>query len=238
MFKITPDGTETVLHAFEGPDGIGLSAPICSWTARGNIYGVSYAGGAFNTCYGGPGCGTVFKIASDGAFTSLYSFKGINSGGNDGNFPLSTLIEDDAGNLYGTTWSGGAYLARSCKRLRDDLRDRSGRSGDGAVYLSRRRRRTGARRRRGSRCAGQSVRNGLCGGDLHCQKHVGCGIAYKLAPNGTFTIIHVFEKTDGVYPVGGLTGDGAGNLYGTTTAGRRLRRGNRVRDHAVSGQIA
>lgn len=219
VFKIAPGGAETVLHAFEGPDGIGLYGADLLVDGSGDIYGVTYAGGAFNTCYGGPGCGTVFKIASDGTFSTLYSFKGINSGGNDGNFPLSTLIEDDAGNLYGTTWSGGVSLDRSCNGCGTIFKidpegaetvlytfpgGAGGQQPEGGVVRD---------------AQGNLYGTAYGGGDLHCQKHVGCGIAYKLTPDGTFTVIHVFEKTDGAYPVGGLIGDGAGNLYGTTTAG-------------------
>ena len=48
----------------------------------------------------------------------------------------------------------------------------------------------------------------------------GCGTVYKLAPNGTETILYPFvDGNDGAEPVGGLIADGSGNLYGTAEIG-------------------
>jgi uncharacterized repeat protein (TIGR03803 family) len=69
---------------------------------QGNLFGTTNFGGAcgLTYCYG-----TVFRISPGGAETVLYSFKA----GKDGSYPLASLIQDGQGNLYGTTWSGGAY---------------------------------------------------------------------------------------------------------------------------------
>ena len=45
------------------------------------------------------------------------------------------------------------------------------------------------------------------------------GVVFKMAPDGTVTVIHEFVGTDGEYPSSGLVQDAAGNLYGTTRAG-------------------
>jgi len=66
----------------------------------GNLYGTTLEGG--NGCADG-GCGTVFKIAGNGTQSVLYSF----GGGADGAEPYG-LVMDKAGNLYGTTFEGGA----------------------------------------------------------------------------------------------------------------------------------
>jgi uncharacterized repeat protein (TIGR03803 family) len=73
----------------------------------GNLYGTTSAGGIHNSLQGGGG--TVFKLDRSGHHTVLYSFCAV--GGRscaDGGTPVSGLIRDGAGNLYGTTLVGGA----------------------------------------------------------------------------------------------------------------------------------
>ena len=68
--------------------------------ASGNIYGTTYFGGA----HGG---GSVFKLtpsASGWTSTDLYSF----GGGSDGKYPVSNVVIDAQGNLYGTASNGGS----------------------------------------------------------------------------------------------------------------------------------
>lgn len=98
MFKVNPSGIETVLHSFTtGTDG---SGPFDGMVPVGsNLYGTTASGGAF-------GFGTVFKLDKTGKETVLYSF----TGGNDGAFPFAGLTADAAGNLYGTTHAGGAFV--------------------------------------------------------------------------------------------------------------------------------
>ena len=99
VFKITPGGTLTTLHSFDGTDGQNPYAGLVQAT-NGNFYGTTSIGGANNNC--GLGCGTVFKITSGGTLTTLYSFNGA-----DGEEP-SALVQATNGNLYGTTSVGGA----------------------------------------------------------------------------------------------------------------------------------
>jgi uncharacterized repeat protein (TIGR03803 family) len=47
----------------------------------------------------------VFKLDSTGTLTVLHAF----SGGADGSQPTAGLIRDVNGNLYGTTFQGGAF---------------------------------------------------------------------------------------------------------------------------------
>jgi uncharacterized repeat protein (TIGR03803 family) len=114
VFKLTPpaDGqtvwTETVLYRFNG--GSDGNFPEASLIAdeRGALYGTTSSGGGSN-CPGSV-CGTVFKLTppADGqtvwAETVLYSFKG----GSDGANPTASLVADDSGTLYGTTFFGGS----------------------------------------------------------------------------------------------------------------------------------
>ncbi len=90
----------SVLHSFSGPDGSSpWAGPVLD--AAGNLYGTTQWGGPENA-------GTVFKLtpgtANKWAQTVLYNF----TGGTDGSVPTSGVVLDSAGNLYGTTLSGGA----------------------------------------------------------------------------------------------------------------------------------
>ena len=69
----------------------------------GNFYGTTSSGGG--TGCGGTGCGTVFKLASNGTETVLHAF----ADGSDGSAPEAAPVMDSSDNLYGTTYSGGAY---------------------------------------------------------------------------------------------------------------------------------
>ncbi len=100
-FKLDTSGHETVLHNFTGgSDGASPQAALVM-DAAGNLYGTTYKGGGGSNCLGG--CGTVFRLDTSGKETVLYSF----SGGSDGGYPAAALIIDKAGNLYGTTDTGG-----------------------------------------------------------------------------------------------------------------------------------
>jgi uncharacterized repeat protein (TIGR03803 family) len=75
--------------------------------SSGNLYGTTISGGANPSC-GAQGCGTVFKLAPNGAESVLYNFC---SNGypacTDGYGPSGSLIFDSDGNLYSTTQQGG-----------------------------------------------------------------------------------------------------------------------------------
>jgi uncharacterized repeat protein (TIGR03803 family) len=99
-FELSPsDGgwTYTLIHSFSG--SVGPVAAL-AMDASGNLYGTTYEDGAH-------GFGNVFKLTkSNGSwsYTSLYDF----TGGSDGAMPLSNVVTDGAGNLYGTAGYGGA----------------------------------------------------------------------------------------------------------------------------------
>src|ERR1039458_6316092 len=100
VFEVTPNGTETVLHNFNnnGTDGAYPYAGLI-FDAAGNLYGTTLEGGAY-------GYGAVFEVTPNGTETVLHNF---NNNGTDGYSPYASLIFDAAGNLYGTTNSGGTY---------------------------------------------------------------------------------------------------------------------------------
>lgn len=215
VFKLTATGRKTILYNFCSTGGSNCtdgSDPIGGVIAdaHGNLYGTASAGGA----YGG---GTAFKLSPIGEFTVLHSFKG----GKDGFGPTRRLTMDSAGNLYGTTFTGGS--ASSCFTY----------NGCGTVFkLSP----SGSETILYAFCTvgGQACEDGanpesdlyldqkgnLWGtaaeGGAHKQ-----GVVFFVSLSGQETVVHSFDSSsaDGAFPVGGLTPDRAGNLYGNTTAG-------------------
>lgn len=111
IYELTPSGgswSQSVLYLFSGSSKGDGSEPIAGLVAdsNGNLYGTTFQGGTGNC--DGFGCGTVFKLAPNGqgqwTETILYSFQG----GRDGSNPGGALVMDSTGNLYGTTYLGGA----------------------------------------------------------------------------------------------------------------------------------
>src|ERR1022692_1244049 len=100
IFKITPTGTLTALHRFNGTDGVEPTGGLVQ-AANGDFYGTTYGGGA-------NGLGTVFKITPSGTLTTLYSFCSQTNCA-DGNDPYSGLVQATNGDFYGTAYGGGAH---------------------------------------------------------------------------------------------------------------------------------
>ncbi|MGH6889066.1 MAG: choice-of-anchor tandem repeat GloVer-containing protein [Rhizomicrobium sp.] len=104
VFEMSATGAETPLYDFKGsPNDGSLPDGTLILDASGNIYGTTLGGGRAG-CYAGLGCGVVFELAPDGTETVLHKFE---AGKDDGANPVSGLIADSAGNLYGTTEYGG-----------------------------------------------------------------------------------------------------------------------------------
>src|ERR1022692_2211567 len=106
VFKITPSGTLTTLYRFcsltHCADGYHPEAALVQDT-DGDFYGTTSNGGANHDS------GTVFKITLGGTLTTLYSFCSIvQNGCADGEDPEAALVQATDGNLYGTTYEGGA----------------------------------------------------------------------------------------------------------------------------------
>lgn len=196
VFELAPDGTEHVLYSFTGgSDGNAPFAGVIEDKAR-NLYGTTYGGGA-------AGNGTVFELAPNGTETVLYSF----TGGADGGTPVAGVIQDKAGNFYGTTYVGGANNAGTVFRL--------GRDGHETVLYSF----TGANDG-GSPVAGLVAKANDLYGTASAGGAYGFGVVFGIATDGTETVLHSFTGgSDGAYPYAGLTLGNADSLYGTTIQG-------------------
>ena len=154
------------------------------------------------TSEGGPnGAGSVFKLAPDGTLTTIYNF----TGGNDGDLPLTGLLPDGHGNLYGVTEIGGANGWGVVFKVAPDGTETVIHAfrGDG---------------RDGVNPLGQLIWGAdhtLLGTTLNGGRF-GFGTVFKLALDGTETIVHAFDGNTGRYPAAGLVMDRSGNVYGTT----------------------
>jgi uncharacterized repeat protein (TIGR03803 family) len=207
VFKLAPNGTETVLYSFTGPPVDGAN-PLAGLIADGasNLYGTTELGGSAAF-----GSGVVFKLAPDGTETVLHSFAGANS---DGAFPEAGLIADGAGNLYGTTSQGGVSNNGVVFKLAPNgietvLHSFAGGPSDGADA------RAGLIVDGAGNLYGTTLRGGASDN----------GVVFKLAPDGTETVLYSFAGVDGSGPLAGLIADRAGNLYGTTSGGGASGRG-------------
>lgn len=204
VFRLAPDGTFMVLHAFTDSGDGGNPFGGLVKAGRGHYYGT--ASDESGHCY----CGTVFRASNSGGFKALYAF----TGGNDGGVPLGTLIEDAAENLYGVTLSGGLYEWGTVYTLAPDGTETVLHAftdgGDGAWPV------------------GGLITDDMgnfygttdAGGDSCGQNDWGCGTLFRLTPDGTFSVLYTFTGgNDGALPNGPLIVDAKGDFYGTTSQG-------------------
>jgi len=153
VFKLDSAGTQTVMHTFTGGADGGNPCAGLSADSAGNLYGTTYQGGAAGAGVNKLGAGVVYKIDTSGQFSVLYTF----TGGADGSGPAASVLLDSSGNVYGTTYYGGAS---------------------------------------------------------------GYGVVFKIGSAGQESVLYSFKGSpDGANPLAGVTADDAGNLYGTTYGG-------------------
>lgn len=203
VFKVSPNGTETVLYSFTGgPDG-GLPWAGLVRGEDGDLYGTASSGGAPD-CFGG-GCGVVFKLDKTGKETVLYSF----TGGEDGGRPLAGLIRDEEGNLFGTALFGGHFGQGVVFKLDPNGKETVLHSFAGAND-------------------GTAPTVGLARdeeGNLYGAANGGMfnwGVAYKVDHKGNFSVLHAFTGgAEGGVPQGRLLLAG-GKLYGTNYYGGNI----------------
>ncbi len=202
--------SETVLYNFAGgTDGANPAAELI-FDAAGNLFGTTAGGGA-------NGAGTVFELSSgSGGWTEsiLHSFNV-----SDGAFPAAGLVFDAAGNLFGTTLSGGKPLDLG---VVFELSPSSKGTWKEKVILQ-----------FGHHVDGGGPAGTLtfdAAGNLYGTASGGyqvAGSVFELTPmaNGKWKekVLHGFTgKGDGGFPHGSLVLDSSGNLYGTTQNGGRF----------------
>jgi uncharacterized repeat protein (TIGR03803 family) len=204
VFKMDLAGHFTVLFNFgTGDVGANPSGALVLDNA-GNLYGTTVGGGS-------TGFGVVFRLDPAGNEEVLHTFGGAPV---DGAGPLGTLTRDGDGNLYGTTSGGGPDYDGIAYKLdaagnETVLHNFTG-GADGWFPSS------GLIRDAAGNLYGTTEN----GGSSSCAP-LGCGIVFKLTPEGVETVLHAFQgyPTDGQEPLDGLLADGQGNLYGTTFSG-------------------
>jgi uncharacterized repeat protein (TIGR03803 family) len=113
VYKLTPPlqkggaWTETALYSFTGTNDGGYPESGLAFDSAGNLYGMTTAGGLSSECIiGNYYCGVVYKLTPKGNSWKeivLHSF----TGKGDGAHPLSSLVLDHKGALYGVTFEGG-----------------------------------------------------------------------------------------------------------------------------------
>jgi uncharacterized repeat protein (TIGR03803 family) len=214
-FELSPSSsgtyTKTTIHNFSGAEQLGTIAALVL-DSQGNLYGTTpFGNGHLNIS----DKGTVYRLSpssSGWTYTVLYGFPA-----SDGAEPEAGPTFDSAGNLYGTTASGGSTEAGTVYELSP--------SGNGVwtekLLYTFRSGNDGAFPRSNIVMDGTGNLFGTTSGG---GSSTGSGTVFELSPNGTGwkeTILHAFQSNgiDGTFPWAGLTRDASGNLFGTTYTG-------------------
>jgi trimeric autotransporter adhesin len=212
----------TIRYSFTGPPSDG-STPYGGLllASDGNLYGTTTAGGSVGTS---GGSGTVFEVSKDSSgnytvVTILFSFGGTS--GCTGIVPRGNLIQASDGNIYGTTFEGGADDAGTVFEMSKDSNNNF--TVCTQLYAFTGSTTDGYRPYAGLMQASDGNLYGTTsGGNASGQKSV----AFELSKdsNGNFTVetgLHNFTATttDGGAAYGGLIQGKDGNIYGTTSTG-------------------
>jgi uncharacterized repeat protein (TIGR03803 family) len=222
VFELSPptgggSWTFNVLYSFknDGMDGNNPEGTLVL-DAAGNLYGTTVAGGTTsNSC----NCGTVFELtppaSGSGAWseTILHSFMGAMYPTYDGVNPVSGVVFDAAGNLYGTTERGGTgagTVFELIKALGWELHvlhvfggGNNGVAPVASLVLD----------------ASGNLYGATPAGGVG---QTGAGIVFQLVPDGHYTWtenpLGYFTEFGGIgtNPYGNLIFDADGNIYGTT----------------------
>jgi uncharacterized repeat protein (TIGR03803 family) len=236
VFSINRNGKFSVVYSFLGsydspPDGQHPLSRLMR-AATGNFFGTTESGGNPALCQE-VSCGVVFEVDARGTESVIYSFLGsipyLGSAPDDGALPNASLIEDAAGNFYGTTQAGGLN-ENNCSEEGCGVVFELSPTGSGGFTESVLYRFTGELDGASPQSslildsAGNLYGTAASGGSTNCALAPSiCGVVFKLTKesNGGWeeSVLHSFVGTDGAIPDADLVRDSAGNLYGTTANG-------------------
>ncbi len=196
VFKIAPNGKETLLHTFSGPDGAQPDGAVIV-RPNGDIYGSAGSGGA-------GGNGVLFLLSAKGKFKVLHDFTST-----DGSFIRGNLYRDKQGNLYGTALFSGANSSGTVFKYGSDgtftVLHAFAADGSDGQYPEH-----GVVADKAGNLYGVTAFGGASGE----------GTVYKIDTGGNLTTLHSFTGgADGGFLYGGLAIDQDGNLYGSTVDG-------------------
>jgi uncharacterized repeat protein (TIGR03803 family) len=211
IYKLRQDNGASdlkVIHAFTGgADGATGSAGRMIFR-HGRLYGAATTGGTY-------GSGVVFELKPRGGgewdFRTIYSFRGQP----DGVFPYGALLFDGLGNIYGTTYYGGANGIGAVYQLSPQA---IGEWNESVLYSFQ------------EGTDGNSPISNLVAdtvGNLYgttSEGGLGRGTIFKLSPTGKTqwieTVVHSFQgPPDGAFAYNGMVMDLFGNFYGATVHG-------------------
>lgn len=204
VFEYAADGMYSILYSFQGEnDGASPMAGVA----------VDSAGNLFGTTRGGNGApSTIYEIPSTGGEVTLKVFSNFA----DGASAQSAPILGPAGSLLGSTMYGGDFgcgFNGGCGVVYAVEKNGDYRVLHTFTALS-----TGIQPV-GSPVLAQGNLYGLTqwGGDMQCEKTVGCGTVYELTKEGKYKVLYKFTgETDGASP-DCISDGGNGNLVGVTS---------------------
>jgi uncharacterized repeat protein (TIGR03803 family) len=214
IFKIDSKGKELVLFNINGGNVGDFPTGSLARDAAGNLFGIAEGGSG--------GAGVVYKLSPQGQETILFAFQGgLNT--TTPKEPAGGVLLGKNGNIFGAAQFGNK---RSCENGCGSIfrLDAAGTMHFLHAF-------TGGTD--GANPIGPLVQDAVgnlygvaqSGGDHSCPEFfeaagAGCGVVFKIAKNGTFTVLHTFAGgADGAVPQGGLLLDSAGNLFGTAVEG-------------------
>jgi uncharacterized repeat protein (TIGR03803 family) len=198
----SPAQTLTTLHSFSYADGAYPRDALIQG-ADGILYATTEGGGSTNcNNINQDGCGTIFKITTAGAFTSVYSFC-TQPPCQVGYQPWGSLFQASDGNFYGTSNQGGhGWVFKMTPTFGvSGLHMFTG--GDGAYPF-------------GALLEGP---DGNLYGTTSGDEFRTNGTVFKITTAGVLTNLHIFMGSDGDSPVSNLVLGPDGFFYGTTLYG-------------------
>jgi uncharacterized repeat protein (TIGR03803 family) len=189
-----PGVTLSTLWSFtDGNSGEFLYSPLAQGK-DGNFYGTTLEGGV-------DGDGTVFKYATNGTLSTLFSFNG-----NNGALPYGGLFLGRDNFFYGTVFTGGTYG--------DGMTFRVTTAGALTVLSTF----TGNNGMLPVAGMVQGLDGNFYGTALEGGPY-GFGTVYRMTTGGVLTTLAAFNNLDGAYPSPVLVQGSDGNFYGTTENG-------------------